>query len=62
MIRPGWGPADDRRVRWTAVVAVLVSLAFVLSMWLVRVDGTISLAHALFAENTAAASGVTGAP
>ena len=53
MIRPGWGPPDDRRVLWTAVLAVLVSLAFVLSMWLVRVDGTISLAHALFAENTA---------
>ncbi len=57
MIRAGWGPPDDRRVLWTAVLAALVSLAFMLSMWLVRIDGTISLAHALFAENAAAQQG-----
>ena len=39
---------------WTAVAAVLVSLAFVLSMWLVCIDGTGNVARALFAENKAA--------
>ena len=57
MIRSGWGAPDDRRVLWTAILAVLVSVAFVLSMWLVRVDGTISMADALFAENTVAHQG-----
>lgn len=41
---------------WGTVAAVLVSLAFVASMWCVRIDRA-SLAHALFAEHAAAPAG-----